>query len=263
DRSIWSRKSVEGRAGSMAGSGTGQRTGGRPGAAARREERADRILQAAGELLTALGYRRVSISDVAERAGVGKGTVYLHFPTKEALFLSVLMRAQEQMFRAELADMRADPAAIRPGRIASGVYRLVERDPVARAVIIGDTETLGVLARTAAAEVGELMRLRVETLRAYFGVLDEHGLLRPGSTAEERVFSYAATVTGFLVSGSFSPFSPPDPASAALLLERTVRDAFEAPSEPERLQAAAPAVIDLFQTLLDRLVEEIARQKLS
>ncbi|MFW5419625.1 TetR/AcrR family transcriptional regulator [Nocardiopsis sp. CNT-189] len=247
----------------MAGSGTEQRTGGRPGAGGGREERADRILQAAGELLTALGYRRVSVSEVAERAGVGKGTVYLHFPTKEALFLSVLMRSQEQMIRAEVAEMRADPAAILPGRVASAAYLLVDRDPVARTVITGDTETLGVLARTAATEVAELSRLRFETLAAYFRVLDGHGLLRPGGTAEERLFGYSATVTGFLVTGSLTPFAPADAEAAARLLGRTVGDAFEAPADPERLRAAAPAVIDLFQNLLDRLVEEIARQKSS
>ncbi|WP_017594586.1 TetR/AcrR family transcriptional regulator [Nocardiopsis potens] len=249
----------------MAGSGTEQRTGERRGAGDRREERADRILQAAGELLTALGYRRVSISEVAERAGVGKGTVYLHFPTKEALFLSVLMRSQERMLRAEIAEMRADPAAILPGRIASAAYRMVDRDPVARTVVTGDTETLGVLARTAATEVAELSRLRFETLGAHFRLLDEHGLLRPGGTPEERMYGYAATVAGFLVIGALSPFDLPGGEAPAELLGRTVRDAFEAGPEPdpERLRAAAPAAIGLFQNLLDRLVEEIARQKSS
>jgi AcrR family transcriptional regulator len=41
-------------------------------------DRADRILDAAGDLLLRLGYRKVTIEDVAQRAGIGKGTVYLH-----------------------------------------------------------------------------------------------------------------------------------------------------------------------------------------
>ncbi|MGW2198666.1 helix-turn-helix domain-containing protein, partial [Streptosporangium sp. NPDC001682] len=40
--------------------------------------RADRILDAAAELLVRLGYRKVTIDDIARLAGIGKGTVYLH-----------------------------------------------------------------------------------------------------------------------------------------------------------------------------------------
>ena len=44
------------------------------------EERAGRILDAAAELLLRWGYKRVSIEEIARHAGIGKGTVYLHFP---------------------------------------------------------------------------------------------------------------------------------------------------------------------------------------
>ncbi|HEY3710665.1 MAG TPA: helix-turn-helix domain-containing protein, partial [Amycolatopsis sp.] len=56
-------------------------------------ERADRILDAASELLVRWGSRKVTIDDVARRAGIGKGTVYLHWRTKDALFETLLTRA--------------------------------------------------------------------------------------------------------------------------------------------------------------------------
>ncbi|HEY0932927.1 MAG TPA: TetR family transcriptional regulator, partial [Trebonia sp.] len=37
--------------------------------------RESRILDAAGDLLLAFGYRKVTIEDVARRAEIGKGTV--------------------------------------------------------------------------------------------------------------------------------------------------------------------------------------------
>ena len=43
-----------------------------------RRVRADRILDTARELLLLWGYRRVTIDELARRAGVGKGTIYLH-----------------------------------------------------------------------------------------------------------------------------------------------------------------------------------------
>ena len=43
-------------------------------------------------LLVSFGYRRVTVDEVARRAGVGKGTVYLYWPSKWELFAAVLTR---------------------------------------------------------------------------------------------------------------------------------------------------------------------------
>jgi AcrR family transcriptional regulator len=48
-----------------------------------------RLLEAAAEVFTAKGVS-APISEVAQRAGVGMGTVYRHFPTKEALFEAIV-----------------------------------------------------------------------------------------------------------------------------------------------------------------------------
>lgn len=50
----------------------------------------DRVLQAAEEVFATQGLA-VPIDVVAARAGVGVGTVYRHFPTKEALFQAVVV----------------------------------------------------------------------------------------------------------------------------------------------------------------------------
>jgi AcrR family transcriptional regulator len=48
--------------------------------------RRDAILAAALEEFSARGYAAARLEDMAQRAGVGKGTIYLHFRDKEALF---------------------------------------------------------------------------------------------------------------------------------------------------------------------------------
>lgn len=50
-----------------------------------------KILSAAAELFAAQPYHKVLLSDVAEAAGVGKGTLYVYFQSKEDLYLSVRM----------------------------------------------------------------------------------------------------------------------------------------------------------------------------
>lgn len=50
----------------------------------------ERILKAAAELFAERGFHGVSISDVAEAAGLVKSAIYHHFPSKEALYVAVL-----------------------------------------------------------------------------------------------------------------------------------------------------------------------------
>ncbi len=68
----------------------GQRTGG-TGRAPRADavRNRERILLAAAQVFAAQG-ASVPVDLVAERAGVGVGTLYRHFPTKEALFAAIV-----------------------------------------------------------------------------------------------------------------------------------------------------------------------------
>ncbi|MBI2874464.1 MAG: TetR/AcrR family transcriptional regulator [Firmicutes bacterium] len=66
----------------------------------RRQERFLAILEAAGEAFSTKGYHRSTMEDVALRAGVAVGTVYLYFPGKEALFVSLLDHLAQQLLGA-------------------------------------------------------------------------------------------------------------------------------------------------------------------
>jgi AcrR family transcriptional regulator len=47
----------------------------------------DAILDAAERLLARYGYRKMTMDDLAREAGIGKGTKYLHFPSKQEVVL--------------------------------------------------------------------------------------------------------------------------------------------------------------------------------
>lgn len=53
-----------------------------------RQEREDLILRAAADLFLERGYHDTSMEDIAARVGIAKGTVYLHFASKEDLALA-------------------------------------------------------------------------------------------------------------------------------------------------------------------------------
>ena len=67
----------------------------------------ERVLQAAKSVFTA-GGSDASLEAVAKRAGVGIGTLYRHFPTREALFEAVYRREVEHL--SELAERLKDEA---------------------------------------------------------------------------------------------------------------------------------------------------------
>jgi AcrR family transcriptional regulator len=61
------------------------------------EQKRKRILAAAAELFAAQPFHKVLLSDVAEAANVGKGTLYIYFKNKDDLYLSVLYSGFDQL----------------------------------------------------------------------------------------------------------------------------------------------------------------------
>jgi AcrR family transcriptional regulator len=81
-------------------------------ATAIREDVRDLILDAAERLLGRFGYAKMTMDDLAREVGIGKGTLYLHFPSKEEVVLSRLDRMIDRL-TAELQAIAAsdrDPA---------------------------------------------------------------------------------------------------------------------------------------------------------
>src|SRR6476469_279259 len=63
------------------------------GRAARAAERRQAIIDAAMDEFIARGFAATRLDDVARHAGVAKGTIYLHFSDKEALFQELIRTA--------------------------------------------------------------------------------------------------------------------------------------------------------------------------
>lgn len=59
----------------------------------RAEARPDEVLDAALELFTQKGFAATRVDDIAARAGISKGAVYLYFPSKEAILEGLVRRA--------------------------------------------------------------------------------------------------------------------------------------------------------------------------
>ncbi|MBW3566758.1 MAG: TetR/AcrR family transcriptional regulator [Proteobacteria bacterium] len=96
--------------------------------AAARNERRDAILAAAAEAFDRLGFAETRMAWLAEQAGVAKGTVYLYFPTKEAVFLALYAREMGGWFdgmEKALEKLPVDDIA----RLAGAFVDAIERQP--------------------------------------------------------------------------------------------------------------------------------------
>lgn len=220
--------------------------------------RVERVLDAAADLLVRWGYQRVTIDEVARRAGIGKGTVYLHFRTKEELFLLVLLRTNHRVVAAMVERMVADPAEVLPGRMLRSLFLDIAADPVTRPLYLGDPEVLGRLAHEAAATLGGLGRRRDAILEQHVELLCEAGLLRTDRTTEELRYLLAAIASGFyFVDGAGIPYAPAAVEHRADLLEHALSTALHAADPPAGAPAAvAPQVARLYRSLIVHIDDE-------
>lgn len=74
------------------------------------EDRPEQIIKAALEVFGECGLANARLQDIAERAGVSKGTIYLYFPNKEELFREMIRQtAVAAIERAEKANVPGTP----------------------------------------------------------------------------------------------------------------------------------------------------------
>lgn len=217
--------------------------------------RADRILDAAGELLLRHGHRKVTIEDVARRARIGKGTVYLHWRTKDELFLALLARESIRMVEEISAALRADPEEVLPHRLARQTLHQVITRPLLLAIATGDTEILGRLAESDVNDVS------LATTERFFDVLTEYGLLR--TDVPNLPYAMRASMGGFYLLDQVDP-AVKIPEEAQLdALAHVIRSSFEPARTPRRsvLVAAAEAIATVFDDMVPPYRAWIYRQE--
>lgn len=182
-----------------------------------RAERAERVLDVAADLLRRWGHRRVTIDEVARHAGIGKGTVYLHWRTREDLLRAVFAREVRAAIGELAAALRADPRAWLPHRLARTYFLAILGRPLLRGLFLRDAELLGRL------DDGRIDGHGMVS-RAYFGLVARHGVLRSDLSAEAAEHGFLAILEGFIRAAANDSGATTDRAD---LLAGIVQRAFE------------------------------------
>ncbi|MDQ0990393.1 TetR/AcrR family transcriptional regulator [Streptomyces sp. V3I7] len=193
----------------------------RPGGSTRREATRQRLYEAAVTLIAEQGFSATTVDEIAERAGVAKGTVYYNFASKSVLFEELLRHgvgllaaslreAAERTARAGGDSTAALDAMIRAGLV------FIDRYPAFTQLYVAE------LWRTNRAWQSTLMIVRQEAVAVVEGVLHE-GMANGELSARTDVQLTASALVGMVLVAAldwqaFQPERSLDDVHAALSL---------------------------------------------
>jgi AcrR family transcriptional regulator len=169
----------------------------------RRQERADRILDAAAELILRWGYRKTTIDDIAKQAGVAKGTIYLHWKTREDLFLALIAREGLKVTEDIKQRITNDPeGSTLRGFVKHSTLALIQNS-LMKAMYLNDTDMLGELASREITTA--TYPQRIENYKNYLQFLRTQGLVSSDIGIREQTYILSAIWIGFMLVDPWMP----------------------------------------------------------
>ena len=156
------------------------------------QNRPERILDAAEELVLDRGFDAMSVAAIAERAGIGKGAVYLEFSTKHDILDALLQRGTARLTERVRQEVGEKPRLSEAYRASA---RALIDDPLMTAAFLDDRGVLG--SHVTAVTDG---RYRHRHLRAveWLHDLQARGELEAQIDAEALALALSSTTIGLL-----------------------------------------------------------------
>lgn len=230
-------------------------------AAARHIERAHRILDAAAALVLRWGYDKTTIDDIAKQAGVAKGTIYLHWKTRQNLFLALIQRERLALAKDFRRRIASDPAGVTLRGITKHWALLTMQYPLLKALFLRDKDLLGKLSQTAVTTAA--FTERVEGFGPYLEALRSLGWVRADLGPKAQLYLLGVVYAGFFLA---APFMPDEMAlseeEVADLMAETVHRTLETdrvPS-PDELRSISQPYLDSVDRYIALMQEELQRQ---
>lgn len=186
-----------------------------PVAAPDRETR-DRILEATDRLVRQFGIAKTSMTDVAQAAGVARGTLYRYFDSREALFDALSQRTTDQFFAEATAAMdRCATLSDQLGEFSEMMIRSIH--PAAAAEGAGNQAAM---VRMLAAQSVQALRRTARFLRPYIEAARGRGEVRAGLDINDASEWLARILLSFTIFQASVSYQADDPASVRQFVQR-------------------------------------------
>ena len=185
----------------------------------RRAARAHRILDAAAALILRWGYNKTTIDDIARQAGVAKGTIYLHWKTREELFAALIKREKLEMAEDIKQRITEDPEGGTLRGILKHSTLALLKHPLMKAILLRDMDVIGRLAHSEHSSAAYAERLT--GFKIYLEFLREQGLVRTDLSLRAQMYIFSAIFIGFFLAAPLVPdeFTLSDEELADLMAE--------------------------------------------
>jgi len=188
-----------------------------------RTERVEQILDVAAALIVRWGYSKTTLDDIARQVGVAKGTIYLHWKSREDLFLALLAREELKLLEDTKQRIAHDPGGLTFHGYLKNYTLAFMKSPLMKALLLNDTEILGTLvSRTqSSATFTEL----IANNRLFLEVLRTHSVATTDIDIREQIYILSAIWMGFLLIDPWMPdeYKFSDEAAADMLAETVER----------------------------------------
>ncbi len=198
------------------------------GEQSKRQARAERILDAAATLILRWGFDKTTIDDIAREAGVAKGTIYLHWKTRDDLLMALIDHEGSKLAEDMRQRLARDPAGATLVGFVKHTTLATMKNPLMKATLLNDTATLGKWSSReySSAAFPEMMTNYMHFLE----FLREQGFVRTDISITEQTYILSAIWMGFLTVDAWMPdgFHFSDEEMAEMLAE-TVQRALGAP----------------------------------
>ena len=107
------------------------------------QQREQRILDAAADLFVHYGYDKTTVANIASRAGVSKGTIYLHFGSKDELLEALILRELREYAEKWLELIETDPQGGTIASMYTNSLAALASSPFMGAMFTMDSRVLG------------------------------------------------------------------------------------------------------------------------
>ncbi|MFC4121591.1 TetR/AcrR family transcriptional regulator [Nonomuraea zeae] len=223
--------------------------------------KAARILDSARELVLDHGAGKVTVSEISRAAGVGKGTVYLYWPSKEELIRGLFARDLLTLSQEGIDRISADPATVLPRHLAPLLIRTGQRLPLALRLHSGDAELLRLLTQEPADRELFDRASPAAMCAAVMPILRRHGLIRDDRPLSSQTYAVHAVLGGFSAAIAEPATAPGGVADPVAVLADTVALLLEPPVPPDEaaVAAAAEETLAVIREVRDAVLDLIAR----